>query len=47
MEITGAIELMAAIGSHTIRAATLLVMYWPDKELSEAYAEVCVQEENE
>ncbi|MDP9523023.1 T6SS effector BTH_I2691 family protein [Pseudomonas putida] len=47
MEITGGVELMTAIGSHTIRAATLLVMYWPDKALQEAYVEVCVKEENE
>lgn len=47
LEITGAVELMPTIGSHSIRATTLLVMYWPDKALSDAYVEVCVKEQNE
>ncbi|HGY2302187.1 TPA: T6SS effector BTH_I2691 family protein, partial [Pseudomonas putida] len=47
LEITGDVGLMATIGSHTIRAATLLVMYWPDRTLPEAYVEICVKEVNE
>ncbi|UPU95348.1 T6SS effector BTH_I2691 family protein [Pseudomonas putida] len=47
LEITGAAELMPTVGSHTIRAATLLVMYWPDTALPDAYIEICVKELNE
>ncbi|MCC9009757.1 T6SS effector BTH_I2691 family protein [Pseudomonas putida] len=47
LEITGAAELMPTIGSHTIGAATLLVMYWPDTALPDAYIEICVKELNE
>ncbi|WP_406819144.1 T6SS effector BTH_I2691 family protein [Pseudomonas sp. KnCO4] len=47
LEITGTVELMTAIGSHTIRAATLLVMYWPDRSMPSAYIEVCVKESND
>jgi hypothetical protein len=47
MEITGSIELMSIIGMHNIRAATLLVMYWPDRNVPNAYVEVCAKEVNE
>jgi len=47
LEITGSVELLATIGPHTICAATLLVMYWPDRSLVNAYAEACVREVNE
>ncbi|WP_455886000.1 T6SS effector BTH_I2691 family protein [Pseudomonas rustica] len=47
LEITGVAELMPTIGSHTIGAATLLVMYWPDTALPDAYIENCVKEVNE
>ncbi|MFJ4255780.1 T6SS effector BTH_I2691 family protein [Pseudomonas monteilii] len=47
LEITGSVELLATVGPHTICAATLLVMYWPDRSLANAYAEACVREINE
>ena len=47
LEITGSIELMSTIGMHSIRAATLLVMYWPDRNMPDSYVEVCVKEVNE
>ncbi|MFK0270693.1 hypothetical protein [Pseudomonas asiatica] len=47
MEITGSMELMSTIGMHNIRAATLLVMYWPDRNVPDAYVEVCVKEVDE
>ncbi|MGS7251171.1 T6SS effector BTH_I2691 family protein [Pseudomonas anuradhapurensis] len=47
LAFTGTVELMPTIGPHTIRAATLLICYWPDKRLPEAYVEVCVKETNE
>ncbi len=47
LEISGSISLMATIGKHTILAATLLVMYWPDRSLPSGYVEVCVREVNE
>ncbi|MBO2893432.1 T6SS effector BTH_I2691 family protein [Pseudomonas asiatica] len=47
LEITGAVNLIATIGSHTIRAATLLISYWPDRRLPDAYVEVCIKEANE
>ena len=47
LEITGAVELMPTIGLHNIRAATLLVMYWPDRNVPNAYVEVCAKEANE
>ncbi|BAN54747.1 MULTISPECIES: T6SS effector BTH_I2691 family protein [Pseudomonas] len=47
LEITGVTELVPTIGSHTIGAATLLVMYWPDTALPDAYIEICVKELNE
>ncbi|MNM74034.1 hypothetical protein D3C81_857830 [compost metagenome] len=47
LEISGSISLMATIGKHTILAATLLVMYWPDRSLPSGYIEICVREINE
>ncbi|SPO54727.1 conserved membrane protein of unknown function [Pseudomonas sp. JV551A1] len=47
LEISGSIALMATIGKHTIEAATLLVMYWPDRSLPSGYVEVCAREVNE
>ena len=47
LEFTGTAELMATIGQHTIRAATLLVRYWPDRRLPDAYVETCIREANE
>ncbi|MDM3885924.1 T6SS effector BTH_I2691 family protein, partial [Pseudomonas sp. BCRC 81390] len=47
LEITGTVELVTSIGPHTIRAATLLVMYWPDRSMHSTYIEVCVKESND
>ncbi len=47
LEINGAVELITSIGSHTICAATLLVMYWPDRSMPSTYIEVCVKESND
>ncbi|MBF8702740.1 T6SS effector BTH_I2691 family protein [Pseudomonas putida] len=47
LEISGSISLMATIGNHTILAATLLVMYWPDRSLPSGYIEICAREINE
>ncbi|MNE63443.1 hypothetical protein D3C80_1587940 [compost metagenome] len=47
LEITGTVNLMATIRPHTIRAATLLISYWPDRRLPDAYIEVCIKETNE
>lgn len=41
VEVSGAMDLMPTIGSHSIVAATLLLMYWPDRNISSAYVEVC------
>jgi len=38
LEISGVVELMPVIGRHTITAATLSVMYWPDRSIVDAYA---------
>ena len=47
LEISGSISLMATIGNHTILAATLVVMYWPDRSLPGGYIEICAREINE
>ena len=47
LEISGSISLMPAIGQHTILAATLLVMYWPDRSQPSGYVEVCTREIHE
>jgi len=41
LEISGRVDLMPTIGSHSILAATLLLMYWPDRNIDSAYVEVC------
>ncbi|MFV3292542.1 T6SS effector BTH_I2691 family protein [Pseudomonas sp. NY11955] len=46
-EISGVVELMPTIGGHSIVAATLLVMYWPDRNVDSAYIEVCVRGHND
>ncbi|QJQ21285.1 hypothetical protein HG549_15530 [Pseudomonas sp. SK] len=47
LTISGLIELLPTIGAHSIAAATLLVMYWPDRKIESAYIEVCQWRENE
>lgn len=47
LEISGCVSLVPTIGSHSLSAATLLLMYWPDRDLSDAYVEVCSREMNE
>ncbi|WP_207834961.1 T6SS effector BTH_I2691 family protein [Pseudomonas sp. 43(2021)] len=47
LAISGLIELMPTIGAHSIVAATLLVMYWPDREIESAYIEVCNRRAND
>ncbi|OUM22868.1 hypothetical protein B8W72_31035 [Pseudomonas putida] len=47
LEISGVVELMPTIGSHSVVAATLLVMYWPDRNIDSGYAEVCVRGQND
>lgn len=47
LEISGAVPLAPTIGRHTLGAATLLLMYWPDRNLPDAYIEVCSREINE
>ncbi|MDI3370376.1 hypothetical protein QLG14_14140, partial [Pseudomonas sp. V104_10] len=46
-EISGSVPLVPTIGSHSLSAATLLVIYWPDRNLPDAYIEVCSREMNE
>ncbi|AJQ46820.1 T6SS effector BTH_I2691 family protein [Pseudomonas putida] len=47
LEISGVIELLPTIGSHSVVAATLLVMFWPDRNIDSAYAEVCNRRQND
>ncbi|WP_454869661.1 hypothetical protein [Pseudomonas putida] len=47
LEISGVVPLAPTIGSHSLSAATLLVMYWPDRDLPDAYIEVCSRGMNE
>jgi hypothetical protein len=47
LEISGVVELMPTIGSHSIVAATLLLMYWPDRNIDSAYVEVCGRGQND
>ncbi|WP_296234855.1 T6SS effector BTH_I2691 family protein, partial [Pseudomonas sp. UBA4617] len=47
LSISGVIELMPTIGTHSIVAATLLVMYWPDRQIESAYIELSQRRENE
>ncbi|RII76644.1 T6SS effector BTH_I2691 family protein [Pseudomonas monteilii] len=46
LEVSGIVELMPAIGRHSIIGATLLVMYWPDRTIPSAYIEICERGEN-
>ncbi|MFF7065174.1 T6SS effector BTH_I2691 family protein [Pseudomonas sp. NPDC008258] len=41
LEVSGVVGLMSTIGSHSIVASTLLLMYWPDRNIDSAYVEVC------
>ncbi|WP_236192623.1 T6SS effector BTH_I2691 family protein, partial [Pseudomonas urethralis] len=41
----GTIELTSDIGNHNITAASLLIAYWPDRNIPNAYAEIAVQGE--
>ncbi|WP_095117172.1 T6SS effector BTH_I2691 family protein [Pseudomonas sp. Irchel 3F3] len=47
LEISGVVELLPTIGSHSVVAATLLVMFWPDRTRDSAYAEVCNRRQND
>ncbi|PNA96522.1 MULTISPECIES: T6SS effector BTH_I2691 family protein [unclassified Pseudomonas] len=47
LEISGVVELLPTIGSHSVVAATLLVMFWPDRTIDSAYAEVCNRRQND
>ncbi|RII78009.1 T6SS effector BTH_I2691 family protein [Pseudomonas monteilii] len=47
LEISGVVPLVPMIGNHSLLAATLLIMYWPDRNLPDAYIEVCSREMNE
>ena len=46
-QLNGSIELINPMGRHSIEAATLAVAYWPDRELSDGYAEITLQVPNE
>ncbi|PVZ42635.1 T6SS effector BTH_I2691 family protein [Pseudomonas sp. CC120222-01a] len=41
----GTIELTSDIGRHNITAASLLIAYWPDRNIPDAYAEMAIQGE--
>ncbi|WP_460418666.1 T6SS effector BTH_I2691 family protein [Pseudomonas sp. microsymbiont 2] len=45
--ITGHIELTPSLGKHNILAATLSVIYWPDRNTPDAYAHLEIQAINE
>ncbi|MBH3413659.1 T6SS effector BTH_I2691 family protein [Pseudomonas putida] len=45
LSFVGSIALTPDIGRHNIMAASLLITYWPDRSIPEAYAETAVQEE--
>ncbi len=47
LEISGVVKLMPTIGGHSIVAATLLLMYWPDRNIDSAYVEVCGRGQND
>lgn len=47
LNIAGVVELHPTLGVHSIAAATLLVMYWPDRSIESAYVEICSRRENE
>ncbi|WP_312819519.1 T6SS effector BTH_I2691 family protein, partial [Pseudomonas sp.] len=44
MSFSGSIALTPDIGRHNILAASLLITYWPDRSIPEAYAETAIQE---
>ncbi len=46
LEMSGVVELMPTIGSDSIVAASLLLMYWPDRNIDSAYVEVCGRGQN-
>ncbi|MEN5303497.1 T6SS effector BTH_I2691 family protein [Pseudomonas sp. TWI628] len=41
----GTIELTPDIGRHNITSASLLIAYWPDRNIPDAYAEIALQGE--
>ncbi|MBF8795427.1 hypothetical protein IRZ70_21680, partial [Pseudomonas monteilii] len=45
-QTTGVIDLIFEYGKHNITAATLIVAYWPDKNIQEASAEIILHELN-
>jgi len=47
LEMSGVVELMPTIGSDSIVAATLLLMYWPDRNIDSAYVELCGRGQND
>ncbi|PYG71798.1 hypothetical protein N428_05542 [Pseudomonas sp. RV120224-01c] len=47
LDIAGVVELNPTIGAHSIVAATLVVMYWPDRSIESAYVEICDRRESE
>ncbi|WP_341795736.1 MULTISPECIES: T6SS effector BTH_I2691 family protein [unclassified Pseudomonas] len=47
LEVSGVVGLMPTIGSHSVVAATLLLMYWPDRNIDSAYVEVCSRRLND
>ncbi|WJD60058.1 T6SS effector BTH_I2691 family protein [Pseudomonas kurunegalensis] len=47
LDFTGVVELYPTLGTHSIAAATLLVMYWPDRSIPGAYVEICDRREND
>jgi len=47
LEITGRVELIPNIAQHSIIAATLSLIYWPEKNTPNAYAEIVIAEINQ
>jgi hypothetical protein len=47
LEVSGVVGFMPTIGSHSVTAATLLLMYWPDRNIDSAYIEVCSRRQND
>ncbi|MBF8795763.1 oxidoreductase [Pseudomonas monteilii] len=43
-KITGAVELNPEIAEHNIKAATLVITYWPNRSIPNAYSEIIRQE---
>ncbi|MFJ4445150.1 T6SS effector BTH_I2691 family protein [Pseudomonas sp. NPDC089422] len=42
----GQIELAQDAGRHNIMSASLIIIYWPDRSIADAFAEVTFQEDN-